>query len=205
MTTVTPLSRVECQSLLAEHLPTLEACFKAAWDRWRKWLKELPGSPADVSPRSRASTLYDFITSEVAKQLSGKPGVQIKKSRGLLLVRFRDRVAIRFKKFRGKSLKTSSNHNGQTIAFEQHTLELPSASVQPVTHLVAGYLLDELAVDLEQIAITCSVDGEHFWAPIEVLKSEAVHTADVRIATTADPTAAKPSVRSASRKKNEGA
>lgn len=105
----------------------------------------MKGSPADVSALTRAMALHDFIRAEVIKKFLGVPGVKIKDKRGLLVVCFHDRVVIRFKKFRGKSLKTSGNWNQQTAAFETHQLELPETSVQPVTHLVAGYLLDELA------------------------------------------------------------
>jgi hypothetical protein len=162
------------------------------------------GSPGDVSSRSRANVLYDFITAEVAKRLADKPNVRIRKTRSLMVVRIRDRVVIRFKKFRGRSLKTAGNWNQQTMAFDAHQLELPEGSLQSITHLVAGYLLDELEAGIEKVAITCLVDGEHFWPPIEISSETTGHTATVHTTDVADPTITKPRVRSTRRKDTEG-
>lgn len=38
-----------------------------------------------------------------------------------------------------------------------------------MTHLVAGYLLDRFELDLDKLAITCTLGGEHLWAPIEIV------------------------------------
>ncbi|WP_330272293.1 hypothetical protein OG205_35755 [Lentzea sp. NBC_00516] len=206
MTEPTLLTRDECESTLSAHAEVLNQCFLTAWERWQEWLPNVKGSPADVSALTRAMALHDFIRAEVIKKFLGVPGVKIKDKRGLLVVCFHDRVVIRFKKFRGKSLKTSGNWNQQTAAFETHQLELPETSVQPVTHLVAGYLLDELAAGIEKVAVTCLVDGDHYWAPIEISSVATGHTATVHSGPAGDPTSAKPRVRSTRRKKDiEGA
>jgi hypothetical protein len=198
----TLLTRAQCEETLSAHASVLNQCFHAAWVRWRDWLGRVDGSPGDLSAFARARVLHDFIRAEVTKQLIGLPGIRVKDTRGLLVVHIQDKVVIRFKKFRGKTLKTSGNSNHQTAAFNAHQLELSDDSIRPITHLVAGYLLDELEADIEKVAITCMVDGQHFWAPIEISSEENGHTASVHHTDVADPTSSKPGVRSTRRKKD---
>lgn len=191
-----PLGREECRSLLAPHMHDLEQCFKLAWERWQRWLLQLDGSPGDVKPRSRASTLYDFIVAAATSTFLGKPDVFVSAKSGLLILKFNDRIALRFKKFTGKTLRISRNKTNQARAFDLHQLELSDEVLQPITHVVAGYLLDELASGIDRLAITCSVDGEQFWAPIDIEKQDVMHTDVVHNVVTSDPTSAKPTVRS---------
>ncbi len=163
-----PLDRTACFGILEPYLPTLDKCFQAAMARWQSWLGKLEGSPADVSARTRANTLYDFIAAEVAKRFLPEPHVRVRKERGFLVVRFHDRVAMRIKKFRSRSLKTSSIATAQALAFAGQSLELSDVTVQPMTHVVAGYLLDDLDVNLAKVAVTCTKFGEHLWAPIQI-------------------------------------
>ncbi|MFE4817857.1 hypothetical protein ACFRFU_15830 [Streptomyces sp. NPDC056704] len=168
MANASPMDRASCVRLLQPFQNKFDQCFRDAWDRWQDWLKKLEGSPADVSSRSRANMLYDFITAEVVKQFIGVEHVRVRKERGFLVLHIQNRVAIRFKKFRGRKLKTSGIPTGQALAFQGQTLEF-SSEVEPMTHLVAGYLLDSFELDLAKLAITCSLDGEHLWAPIEII------------------------------------
>ena len=162
------MDRASCARLLQPYQDQFDQCFRNAWDRWQEWLKALEGSPADVSPRSRANVLYDFIKAEAIQQFLGVEHVRVRQERGFLVIQIRDRVAIRFKKFRGRKLKTSSIRTGQAAAFQGQALEFTN-EVEPMTHLVAGYLLDRFELDLEKLAITCTLDGEHIWAPIEII------------------------------------
>lgn len=162
------MDRASCVRLLQPHQDRLNQCFRLAWDRWQEWLKELDGSPADVSPRSRANVLYDFIKAEAVSQFLGVEHVRVRQERGFLVIQIHDRVALRFKKFRGRKLKTSSIRTGQAMAFQGQTLEFAN-EVEPMTHLVAGYLLDKFELGIKELAITCTLDGEHLWAPIEVV------------------------------------
>lgn len=154
--------------LLEPHLSVLEQVFQTAWARLASWLKNIEGSPADLSPRSRASILYDYIVAEAVKVFIGKDGVRVKKKRGLLVLHFQDRVVLRFKKFRSRTMRTSSNRTRQAERYAEQTLEYDSALI-PMVHVTAGYLLDSLALDIERLAITCTLNGEHMWAPIEIM------------------------------------
>jgi hypothetical protein len=158
---------------LQPHLPTLDQCFRAAWQRWIKWLKRLEGPPTDVSARTRASVLYDFIVAEAVRAFLAKDGIRVKRERGFLVLRFQDRVALRFKKFRSRTLSVSANKTEQSELFSGQMLEFPSGSPKPMTHVIAGYLLDGLAMDIAMLAITCTCDGKPLWAPIEILPTSA--------------------------------
>ncbi|CAL9304169.1 hypothetical protein SUDANB170_03696 [Streptomyces sp. enrichment culture] len=163
-----PMDRASCVRLLEPYQHQFDQCFRSAWDRWQEWVKKLEGSPADVSARSRANVLYDFIAAEATQQFLGVEHVKVRKDRGFLVIQIRDQVAIRFKKFQGRRLKTSSIATAQAIAYQAQMLEF-SEQVEPMTHLVAGYLLDSFELDFEKLAITCTMNGEHLWAPIEII------------------------------------
>jgi hypothetical protein len=154
---------------LQPHLPKLEQCFRSAWTRWNAWLAKIDGSPADIAPRSRANVLYDFVTAEAIKAFLGADGIRVRRERGFLVLRFQDRVALRFKKFRNRKLGVSRNNTRQTALFGNQMLEFPAGSPKPMVHVTAGYLLDKLALDISLLAITCTTDGKHLWAPIELL------------------------------------
>jgi hypothetical protein len=169
-----PLDRTACYGILKPYLADLDESFQAAMRRWQTWLGRLEGSPADVSPRARANMLYDFIVVEVTDRFIAKPHVRVRRERGFLVVRFHDLVAMRFKKFRGKNLKTSGGYTQQALAFAGQTLELSESSIQPMTHVVAGYLLDDLEIGMSKAAVTCSLHGEHMWAPIQIFSNNVV-------------------------------
>jgi len=195
-------SREAVLARLEPHLPTLDECFRRAWARWLKWLKTLEGSPADVTARSRASILYDFIVAEAVKAFLKAEGIRVRKERGLLVLRFQDRVALRFKKFRSKALGVSANKTKQSELFSGQMLEYPAGSLTPMTHVVAGYLLDGLALDIARLAIICTCDNRPLWAPIDIVPAKAV--APKRLPGTAEA-APKPVVRSTRKRqqKNE--
>jgi len=193
-------SREAVLARLKPHLPTLDRCFRAAWERWTEWLKKLDGPPSDLTPRSRASVLYDFIVAEAVRAFLGAKDIRVKKERGFLVLRFQDRVALRFKKFRSRNLSVSVNKTGQTELFNSQLLEFPPGSLKPMTHVVAGYLLDSLAMDIARLAITCTCDGTPLWAPIDILPAPTRSV--TRIPGTAQP-ALKPTVRSTRKRQKD--
>lgn len=189
--------------VLQPHLSVLEQVFSKAWTRLAVLLKNIEGSPADIGARSRANILYDFIVAEAVRVFLGKDGVRVMKKRGLLVVHFQDRVALRFKKFRNMTMRTSSNSTRQTELFAAQTLEYGSA-LTPMVHVTAGYLLDSLALDIKHLAITCMLNGEHMWAPIDIMtKAKPVKKLPVK-EPAAVPTARVRSTRKQAEKEKDG-
>ena len=115
------------------------------------------------------------------------------------MLRFQDRVALRFKKFRNRNLGVSLNSTRQTELFGNQTLEFPAGSLKPMVHVTAGYLLDKLALDISLLAITCTADGEHLWAPIELLPQRKSAVANFP---QQQPAVAAPSVSSTRKRRN---
>ncbi|OLR89536.1 hypothetical protein [Actinokineospora bangkokensis] len=202
MTKSSLMTREQAELALADHVGVLNKCFELAWKRWCEWLHDLPGSPADVTANARAQTLHGFIVAEVRRSMSGREGVQVFHKNGLWLVRIQDRLVIRFKKFRNGAYKTSSNVNQQSIAFDSQQLSLEAGLLTQMTHLVMGYLLDEVETSMKTVAVTCVVDGKHYWAPIELSTTTGDQGATILGGPAkVDPTAAKPRVRSKGRKR----
>ena len=72
-------------------------------------------------------------------------------------------------------------------------LEFPPGSLKPMTHVVAGYLLDSLAMDIARLAITCTCNGVPLWAPIDILPAPTRSVAPLHATAQVAP---KPIVRS---------
>ncbi|NHA68770.1 hypothetical protein [Phycicoccus flavus] len=166
-TTLGPLSRSEVHSIVTPHMSALESAFHRAWGRWQGLVSDPRHASATISARSRASLLSDFIALEVTAEFRGKSAARLRKRHGVLLLILDDRVVLRFKKFRDAALNTSDNRTQATLAFDEQAL-VSAGDLQPITHLVAGYRLDGLALELDRLAITCRVDGAHHWEPIDI-------------------------------------
>lgn len=167
-----PLSRAETVALLDPHLEDLGACFERAWARWRNWLSKIEGSPADVSARSRASALNDMIAAEVFRTFAPRADVRFRRRYGVLFMIVRDRLVLRFKKYKSRALRTCVNATDAARAFEGQLL-FSDALARPVTHAVAGYLLDQMALDFERLAITCRLNGSALWDAIDLVPAGA--------------------------------
>lgn len=133
------LTRDEAADLLAPHLAEIENCIQQAWARWL-------ANPdcATASKSHRAAVVYDYMTQEISKAFSSKPGILLKWKHNSLNMVVGDSAIIRFKKFRGRTFKTSGIATGARNAF------LSQGGVHEgmvVTNLIVGYLLDQLEVE----------------------------------------------------------
>jgi hypothetical protein len=154
-----PLTSGEAAEILSEHHEGIRDALKNGWLRWRNMVKQDTELAVIVSNRTRAGLVYDFIRYEASSLFDDVSGVTVSESRGFLHLTFDERIVLRFKKFRGKGLKTSSVPTQQARSFEMQTLP----GMEELTHLVAGYLPDEAGIDLDKVAITCSLDQELLW------------------------------------------
>lgn len=154
-----PLTVEEAADVLAEHRDDIRDVLQNGWSRWRKLVQSDTELAVIVSGRTRASLVYDFIRYEATNHFDGLPGVVISEGRGILLLTFDERLLLRFKKFRSKGLKTSGIPTQQARNFAAQTLP----GMEQLTHIVAGYLPDEAGIDLDKVAITCSIANEMQW------------------------------------------
>lgn len=150
------LTQEQGVDLLREHFAPLRACVDRAWDRWRK-----NPDAATASKRTRATTVYDYITEEVQKEFQSVDGVSFSWKHGSLHMTVRGVAVIKFKKFRGKRLRTSGI---ATNARNQFLRQGEVLDGMVVTHLLVGYLLDDLEQFPETVAVTCPIGTGNLWA-----------------------------------------
>lgn len=150
------LSQEQAAELLAKHAAALNACVNRAWERWLA-----NPDAATASKRTRAATVYDYITQEVERTFASVPGVRLRWKHNSLNMTVDDSAVLRFKKFRGKKLRTSGIATNARNNFLQQAGVLDG---MVVTHLVVGYLLDELEQGTETIAVTCPMGKGNLWA-----------------------------------------
>lgn len=152
---VNVISRPAAEAILSPHTAVISECLYNAWDHWSS--TELH---AAVRPGTRASVVYDYAVAEAWRLLSGREGVSLSEQRQFLCVTIDDALLLRFKKFR-RGLATSGIPTGQQqlFAFQQLSID----GMPPMTHIVAGYLLDEFQREIARAAITCSVGTQRIW------------------------------------------
>ncbi|MBS3177777.1 MULTISPECIES: hypothetical protein [unclassified Pseudoclavibacter] len=158
------ISKTEAEELLAPHLAALQKCIREAWADWLQQIKERP-QDATLSKSSRARVTYDRIADR-AEAYFDAVGVHTTRERDFLEVSLADGlVRLRFKKFRDGSLRTSGIPTDQALEIYYQQVSLEGMSV---TYLSAGYLPDELGLELDKVSIVCSYAGKALWEiPLE--------------------------------------
>lgn len=149
------LTQEQASNVLGPHAPLLNDCVQRAWARWLR----NPDS-ATASKRTRATTVYDYIAQEVEAEFTRAAGITLAWKHGSLHMTVCDTAIIKFKKFRGRRLRTSG------VATNARNMFLRQAGVldgMVVTHLVVGYLLDDIEQSTERIAVTCPLGKGNLW------------------------------------------
>jgi hypothetical protein len=139
----------DVKSVLGMNIDKLRVCMQEAWDDYQRLPDE---AKVRISPRSRASVVYDFIVEKAKKLFIGAEGVYLSERRGFLLINFYDRILLRFKKFNRK-LMPHGIRTGQNSLFMNRQgvlLECPEA-----TKLIAGYQLNDFQNGIELMAVVC--------------------------------------------------
>lgn len=147
------------ERLLAPHAPAMH---KAITDAWAQWHIDLANNPnmAVLSPRSRASIVYDYMAANAEKYFD-EIGVTTSRKAGFLEVTFSDDNAVlRFKKYKDASLRTSGTPTAQKLEIDMQQVTFDGMTM---TYLVAGYLPDDLGLELDTVALTCSYGGRAQW------------------------------------------
>lgn len=171
-----PTTREEARQTLSSQLPKIAGCLEQGWDRWKKLLELNSEYSAIFSNRTRAGVVYDFIRYEARSVFDKTPDVTVSEERGFLLLTFYERYVLRFKKFRDtkglsrsdeigdRKLHTSGAATQQSLDYANQVLP----GMTELTHLVAGYLLDEAGVELKHLAIACTLGDEQWVLELEV-------------------------------------
>lgn len=156
----TVISKEEALAILRDHIDDIIVVLLAGWAEWKELQKDNPEKTATKGARTRATWVSDAMAAKARELFDPKPGVHVSKKHGFVTVTFDNKLVLRFKKFRGKTLRTSGIPTQQRMLFENQQLHLDGMMV---TGVVAGYLLDELEQEQAKLAITCPLKGKNEW------------------------------------------
>lgn len=140
---------------------------EGAWEDWQGLSHK-----ALLSPRSRASIVFDFIKSRALAEFDGDPDIRpIPKGQTVHFL-FRDRVLVRFKKANSAGL--GSNIETRAV-IEFVDPQFPLFPLPPVYHVEVCYHLDKLATRMDMLAVTARQRNTKLWAyELERVGSAAV-------------------------------
>jgi hypothetical protein len=168
------LSPEEVKDILGERVDKLRLCMETAWERYQNFPPEVK---VDLSARSRASVVYDFIIREAWNQFMNDSDVHLDQRRGFLLINVLGMVLIRFKKFNKRLLPQSIPTNQNMVFMERGQgilLECVTA-----TKLIAGYQLNNLQSNIQLMAMVCP-DGNTCELYFELDKPSIAETVPLR-------------------------
>lgn len=149
----------EAERILSPHLEAIQGAIEGGWADWMEAVAAAP-KLATARTTTRANAVYDRIT-ERAEEYSESAGVPTTRKRQMLTVSLGEGLLIlRFKKFRGRSLRTSGVPTQQRLEMEAQQVTLDGVHA---TYVVAGYLPDELGLGLDVLAVVCSYNGVIVW------------------------------------------
>lgn len=132
------LTEDEIHEVMAPYEERVGEVIGRAVDRWR----QMPaGSVVSFSARTQASAIHDLIVEEATAEFLADPNVTVSLKRGTVVLVFGGRVAVRFKKVRGPSLRYSVGPTYRQRAIHEQQLPLDGTDVR-VTWATAGYRLD---------------------------------------------------------------
>jgi hypothetical protein len=157
---MTIIPQDEAFSILEPHIPTIVACWDAAWQKWEKIGQEVPEARVDVRSRAQSNLLYDLMCAELKRRFEGVPGVTWTEKGGFLTLNFEDKLLLRFKKI-DKNKRSHNINTRQQVMFRLQ-VSLPGFPDEP-TRGDIGYRLDDLSTKLEDFLVTCHTGKKLEW------------------------------------------
>jgi hypothetical protein len=155
-------SKEQAEQILNPYLSLLAEPFTVAWDRWHGLRAAYPEVQRHLTPRARASIIYDCAAARARTIFSGlAPAVTLTDAYGFLLISFESQLHMRLKKFRNGGLSTSGISTQQRLAFEGQQMILSNFPMS--TTVVLGYSLNQLQTEIERVAVKCSTYGKLNW------------------------------------------
>lgn len=128
---------------------------EGAWEDWQSMSHR-----ALMSPRSRASVVFDFIKARALAEFDGDANIHAIPKGQTVHFLFRDRVLVRFKKANSAGL--GSNIETQAV-IEFVDPQIPLFAMPPVYHVEVCYHLDKLATRMAMLAVTARQRNNKLW------------------------------------------
>jgi hypothetical protein len=151
------ISQTQAEKLLGPQLKRIRDCIVRAFQKWRS---DYSKNALVHTARSRASVIHDHMVAFAKEYFSGDDSIRIFSKSGLAVVNIKDVVLLRFKKLDAKK-RSSSIPTRQNYLFKAQ-LDLPGIPSE-LTHLEAGYVLNELQTGLDGVYITCPNKNRLEW------------------------------------------
>lgn len=147
--------------MLEEHLAPMRECVERGWSQWRESVAAAPRL-ALGRKTTRANAVYDFVSAELESYFDAA-GIPNSKKRGYLTASLGGGVLeVRFKKFNHPSrLTTSGIPTSQRRAIQHQQVTFDGLAVTCIT---VGYWPDELGLDLDVIAVSCTYGQQLVWS-----------------------------------------
>lgn len=141
---------------LADFELSMRSILEGAWEDW----KAMPNR-ALLSPRSRASIVFDCIKARALAEFDGDLNVRPIPKWQTVHFLFRDRVLVRFKKANAAGL--GSNIETQAV-IEFVDPQFPLFALPPIYHVEVCYHLDKLATSMAELAVTARQRNTKLWS-----------------------------------------
>jgi hypothetical protein len=146
----------EVKDILEDFELRLRQILEGAWEDWQTMSHR-----AILSPRSRASIIFDFIRTRALADFDGDANIRAIPKGQTVHFLIRDRVLMRFKKANSAGL--GSNIETQAV-IEFVDPQLPLFELPPVYHIEVCYHLDKLATRMALLAVTARQRNTKLWA-----------------------------------------
>jgi hypothetical protein len=114
-----------------------------------------------MSPRSRASIIFDFIKARALAEFHDDPNIRAIPKGQTVHFLFQDRVLVRFKKANSAGL--GSNIETQAV-IEFVDPQFPLFALPPIFNVEVCYHLDKLATRMAMLAVTARQRNTKLWA-----------------------------------------
>ncbi|MNB92891.1 hypothetical protein D3C75_400040 [compost metagenome] len=114
--------------------------------------------------RSDASICHDLVWRGLITEFENDPSVRLFKSKGLMLMKIRDTVVLRFNKF-DHNLLSANSHTHQSSLFNlQEVGKLEFEGMPPDGLLYVGYIPNELETGVGEIHVTYRYADTNIWS-----------------------------------------
>jgi hypothetical protein len=128
---------------------------EGAWEDWQSMSHR-----GLMSPRSRASVIFDFIKARALMEFDGDPNIHAIPKGQTVHFLFYDSVLVRFKK--ADSAGLGSNIKTQAV-IDFIDPPFPLFALPPIFNVEVCYQLDKLATRMERLVVTARQGNKKHW------------------------------------------
>jgi len=147
----------DVKEILEDFELRMREVLEGAWDEWLEMPKR-----GVLSPRSRASVVFDFIKQRALAEFDGDPNIRVLPKGQTVKFLFKNRVLVRFKKANASGV--GSNIETQAvIEFVDPQLVIPGL-LPDIYRIEVCYHLDKFATRIDALAVTARERNRKVWS-----------------------------------------